>query len=188
MIKQLPKGGMMFMRASPTCTYDLIMTDLIPSTWPIDFLLIDANTPVASPLLTTNVSNVNPNIVKVELEPEVAIETSDENLSTTTALVVMNPYEVEDFMRFTASVSCNGLSLRAYTLIDTSTSLNFGSKDFVIINCFYRDCKTIPKLSIRVASSEQRISTTKVFVLRFLPLLGMSSLTYILESYLTSKV
>ena len=44
-----------------------------------------------------------------------------------------------------------------------AASLNFVSKDFVMTNGFYKDCKTVPKLSIRVAS-EQRISTTnKVF-------------------------
>jgi hypothetical protein len=49
-----------------------------------------------------------------------------------------------------------------YTLIDTASSLNIVSKDFVVTNGFYKDCKTVHKLSIRVAS-EQRISMTKVF-------------------------
>ena len=35
-------------------------------------------------------------------------------------------------------------------------------KDFVVTIGFYKDCKTVPELSIRVAS-EQRISTTKQF-------------------------
>jgi hypothetical protein len=65
-------------------------------------------------------------------------------------------------MRFNASLSYNGLSSKAYTLIDTAVSLNNVSKDFVVTNGFYKDCKTVPKLSIRVAS-ERRISTTKVF-------------------------
>jgi hypothetical protein len=64
-------------------------------------------------------------------------------------------------MRFTASVSYNGLSSEADDLIDTAASLKFVSKDFVVTNDFYTDCKTVPKLSIRVAS-EQRISTTKL--------------------------
>ena len=61
------------MRTSPTCTYDPL--DLIPSTWPISFWLIDANTPVLSPLLTTNVGNLKPNIVRIESKPETNIET-----------------------------------------------------------------------------------------------------------------
>jgi hypothetical protein len=54
------------------------------------------------------------------------------------------------------------LSLEANAIIDTATSLNFNSKEFVMANGFYKDCKTVPKLSIRVAS-EHRISTTKLF-------------------------
>ena len=157
---QLPKGEMVFIRTSPTCTYD--PRDLIPSIWPINFWLIDASTPILPPLLTTNVSNLKPNIVKAELEFEVAIKTTDENLSITTALVIMNPYEAEALMRFTAPVYCNGLSSKANTLIDTADSHNFVSKDFLMTCGFYKDYKTASKLSIQVAS-EQRISTTKVF-------------------------
>ena len=60
----------------------------------------------------------------------------------------MNPYEVESLMRFTALVSCNGLSPKADTLIDTAASLNFVSKGFVMTNGFYTDCKIVPRLSI----------------------------------------
>ena len=159
LIKQLPKGERVFLRTSPTSTYD--PSDLFPSIWPINFCFIDANTPALSPLLTTNVGNLKP-IVKIESKPEAAIEIVDEHLSTTTALVTMNPYEVEARMRFTAFVSYNCLSSKADTLIHKADSLNFVSKDFVVTNGFYKNCKTAPKLSIRVAS-EQRISTTKLF-------------------------
>jgi hypothetical protein len=74
----------------------------------------------------------------------------------------MDPYEAEALMRFTAAVFYNGLSSKAYTLIDTAASLNFVSKNFVVTNGLYKDCKTVPKQSIRVGS-EQRISTTKLF-------------------------
>jgi hypothetical protein len=79
-----------------------------------------------------------------------------------TAMVLMDPYEAAALMRFNATIILNGLSTKEDTLIDTTTSLNFVSKEFVITNGFYKDCKTAPKLAIRVAS-EQRISTTKVF-------------------------
>ena len=115
-----------------------------------------------SPPLTTNVSNLKPNIVRIEPELEAAIETADENLSTATTLIIMDPYEAEALMRFTASISYNGVSSEADTLIETTASLNFVSKDFVVTNGFYTDCKTVLKLSIRVAS-EHRISTTKLF-------------------------
>ncbi len=65
-------------------------------------------------------------------------------------------------MRFTASVPYDGMSSKAAALIDTAASFNFVCKDFVVTNGFYKGCKTVPKLSIRVAS-EKRISTTKLF-------------------------
>jgi len=75
----------------------------------------------------------------------------------------MDPYEPEALMRFTPSVFLNGLSSKADTLIDTTTSLNFVNKEFVnMANGFYKYCKTAPKMTIRVAC-EQGISTTKVF-------------------------
>ena len=78
LIKRLPKGERVFMRTSPTCTYD--PPDILPSTWPINFWLIDENTPILSPLLITNVSNLKPNIARIESKHEEAIETIDENL------------------------------------------------------------------------------------------------------------
>jgi len=86
-----------------------------------------------------------------------------------------------------ATVFLNGLSAKAYTLIDTSASLNFESKEFVMANGFYKDYKTALKLAIRVAN-EQRISMIKYFVLQFFILMGTSSLIYNLEIFLTLKV
>ena len=67
-------------------------------------------------------------------------------------------------MRFTTSVSYGGLSSKADALIDTTTSVNFVNfvKNFVVNYGFYKGCKIVPKLSIRVAS-EHRMSTTKLF-------------------------
>jgi hypothetical protein len=76
-------------------------------------------------------------------------------------MVVMDPYEAKVLMYFNETVSLNGLSAKADTLIDISVSLNFVSEEFVMVNGFYKDCMTASKLTIRVAS-EQRISMTKV--------------------------
>jgi hypothetical protein len=160
LIKRIPKEEKVFMRTSPTCTY--VLSDILLSIWPVNFWLIDATTPVLSPLLTTIVNNLKPSIVETESKIEANIETANESLPTAAPLVIMNPYEAEALMRFTASVSYDGLSSKANTLIDTTASLNFVSKDFVVTNGFYEDCKTVPKLSIRVAS-ERCISTTKLF-------------------------
>ena len=90
------------------------------------------------------------------------IQEDDYFLSPTYALVIMDPYEPKAPMRFTASVSLNGLSAKANALITTSSSLNFVSKEFFMVNGFYTYCKIFSKMTTRVAS-EQRISTTKVF-------------------------
>ncbi len=95
---------------------------------PVNFWLIDASTPVLSPLLTTNVINLKPNIVETESKSEATIETANESLPTTAALVIMNPYEAEALVKFTASVSYDGLSSKADTLVDTVTSLHFVRK------------------------------------------------------------
>ena len=42
-------------------------------------------------------------------------------MSTSTAMVVMDTYEVDALMRFNAIVVLNGLSAKADTLIDTAT-------------------------------------------------------------------
>jgi hypothetical protein len=55
-------------------------------------------------------------------------------------------------MRFNGTIVLNGLSAKADTLIYTTASLYFVSKEFVVANGFYIDCKTAPKLAIRVAS------------------------------------
>ena len=101
-------------------------------------------------------------------------------------MVIMDPYVEEALLRFIAMLSCNGLSFKADTLIDTGASLNFVRKEFVMANGSYKGCKTIPKLSIRVAS-EQRISTIKMFFLRLSPLMDTNSLTCNLEFFLTLK-
>ncbi len=54
----------------------------------------------------------------------------------------MDPYQAEALMRFTATVTYKKLSSKAYNLIDTTASLNFVSKEFVLANGFYKDCKT----------------------------------------------
>jgi len=74
-------------------------------------------------------------------------------------MVVMDPYEAEALTSFNATMYLNGLSAKANTLTHTQNSLNFVSKEFVMAKGFYKDCKTAPKLAMKV-NSEQRISTT----------------------------
>ena len=91
----------MCMRTSPTCTYD--PPDLNISAWITNFWLIDANTRVFSPQLTSNIGVIKPNSNIAILETNVTIEAEDKKLSASIALVIMDPYEPQALMRFIAS-------------------------------------------------------------------------------------
>ena len=91
--------------------------------------------------MNTSVSTLKPTIVTTQLEANESIKAANKYLSPATAMVVMDPYETEAIMRFNATVVLNGLSAKADTLIDTTASLNFLSKQFVVANGFYKDCK-----------------------------------------------
>jgi hypothetical protein len=156
----------------------------ITHAWAINYWLIDANTLALSPLMNISVNTLKPNIVNTQLEANAAIKAANIYLSASTAMVVMDPYEAEALMRFNATVVFNGLLTKADTRIDTAASFNFVSKEFIMANDFYTDCKNAPKLAIRVAS-EQRISATKVFCPLVNVLMGTSSLIRKLEFFLT---
>ena len=137
------------MRTTPTGTNE--PPDIIIYAWVINYWIIDANPHALSPLTNTSVNTLKPNIVTTQFEANEAIKAANKYLSSATAMVVMDPYEAESLMRFNATAVPNGLSPKGHTLIDTAASLKFLSKEFVVANGFYKDCKTAPKLAIRVA-------------------------------------
>ncbi len=97
--------------------------------------------------------NLKPNVVSTELKREATtIETANDYLSSATAMVIMDLYQSGALMRFNASVSYKELSLKEDTFMYTGASLSFVSKEFVMANGFYKDCKIVLKLSIQVAS------------------------------------
>jgi hypothetical protein len=99
--------------------------DIVTSAWVINFLLIYANTHILSPLMNTSVATLKPNIITAQLEADAAIEAANKYVSVVAAMVVMNPCEAGARMRFNAKVCLNGLSAKADTLINTTSSLNF---------------------------------------------------------------
>ena len=117
-----------------------------------------------SPLITTNDSVLQPNIVTTKLVTNGVIETIDTYLSAKIAIlaIIIDPCQPEALMQFTTLVSLNGLSTKTGSLIDTTYSLNFVSKEVVMATDFYKDRKTTLNVAKRVAS-EQYFSTTKQF-------------------------
>jgi hypothetical protein len=82
--------------------------------------------------MNTSVGALKPTIVTTQLKSNVAIETTNTYVSAVVAMVVMDPYKVEPFMRLNATKSLNGLSSKADALIDKTASLNIVmSKDFL---------------------------------------------------------
>ena len=146
------------MRTTPTGTYE--PSNIITSAWVINYWLIDANTLVLSPLLNTSVNTLKPNIVTTQSKANKALKAANKYLSASIAMVVMDPYGAKSLMRFNATIVLNGLSTKADTLIDTTSSLNFVNKEFVMANGFYKDYKTASKLAIRVASEHRTLRET----------------------------
>jgi len=72
LIKRLPKGGKVFMRTSPTCTYE--PPDISTSAWVINYWLIDTNTYVLLPLMNTSVNTLKPKMVTTQLQANEAIK------------------------------------------------------------------------------------------------------------------
>ena len=81
--------------------------------------------------MNTSVSTLKPDIVTTQLEANAAIEAANTYLSSTTAMVIIYPYEAKVVMRFNATFVLNGMSAKANTLIDTTASLNFANKEFI---------------------------------------------------------
>ena len=134
------------MRTSPKCTYDPL--DIIPFAYCYtNYWLINANTNISSPSITTNLSVLMPNIVTDNLATNAPKEATVKYLTITIALVIMDPYKPEALMRFTAPVSLNGLLAMAVALIGTTTPLYFVNTGFIMANGLYKDCKTAPKMA-----------------------------------------
>jgi len=137
------------MRNTPTAaTGTYVPPDLITYAWVINSWLIYANTHVLSPLMNTSVGTLKPDLVTTQLETNTVIKAANKYLPETIAMVVMDPNKAIALMRFIAMVFLNGLAAKADTRIDTSASRNFVSKECVMANGFYKDCKTAPKLDI----------------------------------------
>jgi hypothetical protein len=107
---------------------------------------------IATATPTTPIINDIPiDISANEMESQAAIQATDKYLSATTALVVINLLEDHSLMQFTVVVSQENLTSKANTLVDTRTSLNFASKQFLNANSFYKYYKVAPKLVVRVS-------------------------------------
>ena len=149
-----------------------------PAPWPINFWGVDENTPILSkssnsssepePEATVDSQDVagdenqpnekDPdNIMANTMDDEAARNAAAQWLPTASACVIMDPNEPEPLMR----VETRFEDIDVSALIDSAATLNFVSKEFVDAHGLQKNCKQVPKMTVRVANS-QRISTTKI--------------------------
>ena len=74
----------------------------------------------------------------------------------------MDPNQREPFMKLPISIEQDSMQYHTSVLIDSTTTLNFASQDFLTLNNLLGKCIRGPKLVVRIAT-QQRISTTKTF-------------------------
>ena len=75
----------------------------------------------------------------------------------------MDPNEPQPLMKLQFSIEYDSLRYDTNVLIDSATTLNFVSQEFLIRNGLVRKCVREPKITVRTAN-EQRISTNKSFL------------------------
>jgi hypothetical protein len=74
----------------------------------------------------------------------------------------MDPNQPEPLMKLPISIEQDSLQFHTNVLMDSASSLNFASQDFLTRNNFLGKCIRGPKIVVRIAN-EQRISTNKTF-------------------------
>ena len=74
----------------------------------------------------------------------------------------MDPNQPEPLLKITIFIEQNSLQFYTNVLIDSTTTLNFVSQDFLTRNNLLGKCIRGPKIVVRIAN-EQRISTNKTF-------------------------
>jgi len=74
----------------------------------------------------------------------------------------MDPNQPKPLMKLPISIEQDSLQFNTNVLIDSATTFNFVSKDFLTRNNLFGGCIRGPKIAVRIAN-EQRISTNKAF-------------------------
>jgi hypothetical protein len=83
-------------------------------------------------------------------------------LPTAATLNIIDPNQREPLMKLPISIEQDSMQFHTSVLIDSATTLNFVSREFLTRNHLFGGCIRGPKIVVRIAN-EQRISTTKKF-------------------------
>ncbi len=83
-------------------------------------------------------------------------------LPTATSSTIMDPNQPKPLMKLPISIEQDSMQYHTSVLIDSTTTLNFVSRDLLTRNSLLGKCIREPKIAIRIAN-EQRISRLKHF-------------------------
>ncbi len=126
---------------------------------------------------TTGV-NVTRNVDKSSPTPDIAAHW----LPTAATLTIMDPNQPSPLMKLPISIEHDSIQFHTTVLVDSATTLNFASQDFLTRNNLSSKCVSGPKIVVRIAN-EQRISTTNFFFLIMCLLVRTLSLVLALQFY-----
>jgi len=155
LVEQIPIDTPVFTKPSPLG----IRNQLIKVLWPINYWIIDKDTPVGVP--STHVQSVSSpiDITNITNQSDIASHW----LPSAVALTIMDPNKPELLMKLPISIEYDSLRYDASVLIDSTATLNFVSQEFFFRNGLVGKCVRGPKIAARIANNEQRISTNKYF-------------------------
>ncbi len=153
LLRQIPKEISVFTKPSPSGTRHT----LVKVPWPINYWVIDKDTPIKVPLITMQPIPVGEPPSTTDI-PEMAAHW----FPIASALTILDPNQPSPLMKLPISLMVDSNSISTTALIDSAASLNFVSIEFLTRNSLLEKCSRGPKIAVRIAN-EQRISTTKTF-------------------------
>jgi len=150
LLEQIPLDTPVFTKPSPLG----IIHNLVKVPWPTNNWVIDKDTPMK--VSSTSVQSVSSaiDITNSTNESDIASQW----LPSAAVLTIMDPNEPEPLMKLPIFIEYDSLRYDTSVLIDSATTLNFVSKEFLIRNGFVGKCVRGPNIAVRIAN-EQRIST-----------------------------
>jgi hypothetical protein len=155
LLEQIPIYTPVFTKPSPLG----IRHNLVKVPWLVNYWIIDKDTLVK--VLSTRVQSVS--------SPRDITHTTNQSyiasnwLPPAIALIIVDLSEPELLMKLPIFIENDSLRYDTSVLIlDSSTTLNFVSQEFLIRNGLVGKCVRGPKIEVRIAN-EQRISTNKSF-------------------------
>jgi len=179
LLRQDPTHNPVFTKPAPLGKRHIVVK--VP--WPTNYWFIDKDTYAkVSPTLVKSVAS-SLTVGNVNSKPDIASHW----LPTAASLTILDPNQPKPLMKITVSIEQDPMQYHTSVLIDSTTTLNFASRDFLTRNNPVGTCIRGPKIVVRIAN-EQRMSTSETFLPANVSLSQKSSLVSALKFYHISNV